>query len=413
MTGLRQVLLLCAAALLSTAQAQVRVMSYNMLNFPTGNLQGRTDTLENIVDYYRPHLLLIQELKTASGLSQITDMMDDLGYGNFAHGTFIPQQSNPGATNLLQQNVVYDASIFVLDEEYVVETDVRDFNGYKFHFLDEALTQPGDTTFLYVFSAHLKSSQGAAEEAARQAMAAEWVNWADAHIPTGSLVMLGGDFNLYTAEEPAYTLLTDSDNNTVMVDPLALYGDWTGSAFAHKEILTQSTRLSQLYDDGAGGGLDDRFDFILLSAAFFDPDVPVNFVEGSYHSLGNNGTCYNQSITGCADDNEVPADVIQSLYYMSDHLPQVLSFQTPASSATGLLQAPPPGLTVLYTASGVQIQPAALTDRPWKYRIFDTTGHCVEEGSCVGSLMPGRGRFSPGYYLVQTKAGCAGFVMEE
>jgi hypothetical protein len=52
-------------------------------------------------------------------------------------------------------------------------------------------------------------------------------------------------------------------------------------------------------------------------------------VNDSYKSLGNNGECYNQSITSCIPDNEVPADVIRSIYYMSDHIPVVCELSTP------------------------------------------------------------------------------------
>ena len=78
----------------STGQTEIRMMSYNLLNFPTGNLEGRVDTLNNILDYYRPHLFMIQELKTAQGLSDVTDRLNDLGYGSFDHGTFVPQVSS-------------------------------------------------------------------------------------------------------------------------------------------------------------------------------------------------------------------------------------------------------------------------------------------------------------------------------
>ncbi|MBL7943016.1 MAG: endonuclease/exonuclease/phosphatase family protein, partial [Flavobacteriales bacterium] len=320
-------ILLCC--LIPDASAQVRVMSYNLLNFPTGNLQGRIDTLQNIMDYYRPHLLLIQELKTEDGLADITDMLDDLDYGSFAHGTFVPQQSNGGTTNPLQQNVVYDTQVFTLTDEFVIETDVRDINGFKFYFNDPSLTSEGDTTFLYAFSAHLKSSQGAAEEAARLAMVEAWIDWTADELSTDDLVLFAGDFNLYTSDEPAYQALTDSSNPVVLQDVFADYGDWSVPGFDHLEILTQSTRISAIYDDGAGGGIDDRFDFILMSEGLYDENSPVQYLDGSYQSLGNNGTCYNNSIILCADDNEVPADVLQSIYYMSDHIPQVLSMQIP------------------------------------------------------------------------------------
>jgi hypothetical protein len=49
-------------------------MSYNILNFPDGNIAGRVDTLENIIEYYQPHLLMVQELQSENGLTDITDI---------------------------------------------------------------------------------------------------------------------------------------------------------------------------------------------------------------------------------------------------------------------------------------------------------------------------------------------------
>jgi hypothetical protein len=112
-----------------------------------------------------------------------------------------------------------------------------------------------------------------------------------------------------------------------MNDPFASYGNWTGSSFSHKEILTQSTRQSQYAGDGAGGGIDDRFDFILFSDAMLSNSSALHFIDGSFHSLGNNGTCYNNSITACSASNEVPADVLSSIFYMSDHIPQVCELE--------------------------------------------------------------------------------------
>jgi endonuclease/exonuclease/phosphatase family metal-dependent hydrolase len=301
-------------------------MSYNLLQFPTGNLEGRTDTLANICDYYRPHILLIQELKNAQGLSDVTAMMNQLGYGSFDYGTFVPQQSNGGGgSNSLQQGIVYDSNVFELKSENVVVTTYRDVNEFVLYVDDPELENGLDTTYLYVYVTHLKSSQGADNQTLRLEMVNDWLAYMEENIPAGSHVILAGDFNLYTNQEPAYIALTNEDNLFPLTDVFASYGDWSGSGFAHKEILTQSTRLNQIYNDGAGGGMDDRFDFILLSSSLFGDDEMIQYSTGSYKSLGNTGNCYNMSITDCADGNEVPFDVLQSMYYMSDHLPQVCS----------------------------------------------------------------------------------------
>ena len=46
-------------------------MCYNLLNFPQGGILNRQDTLKKIIDFEQPDLLLIQELKTSTGLDAI------------------------------------------------------------------------------------------------------------------------------------------------------------------------------------------------------------------------------------------------------------------------------------------------------------------------------------------------------
>ena len=303
--------------------AQIRVMSYNILNFPDGNIAGRVDTLENIIEYYQPHLLMVQELQSENGLTDITDMMDNLGYGDFENAPFVSQQSDPGNPYKLQQAIVFDRNVMRFHSQEQIITSVRDVNYYKMYLNDAGLETGSDTTFFHVFVTHLKSSTGSDNQLARAQMVQAFQNFTSTHLTNDDLAIIAGDFNIYSNTEDAYSLLTEPVTGINMNDPFASYGNWTGTSFSHKEILTQSTRQSQYAGDGAGGGIDDRFDFILFSNGLMSNSNALSFIEGSYYSLGNNGTCYNNSITACSASNEVPYDVLASIYYMSDHIPQV------------------------------------------------------------------------------------------
>lgn len=312
----------------ANAQAHVRLMSYNLLNFPTGNITTRIDTLKKIVDYYQPHLFMIQELENEAGLDSITAMMNTLGYGNFDHGTFVPQQSNSGGgDNPLQQNIVFDTTAFRMVHESVILTEYRDINEFVFYINDPELATGADTSFLYVYVTHLKSSQGATESAIRLSMVNSLLDHLET-IPPNSNVIFAGDFNFYNNLEPAYEAIVANNNPIGLVDIFEGYGNWVYSGFAHKEILTQSTREDVIYNDGASGGIDDRFDFIIVSESLMDSQSPLRYVEDSYLSLGNTGECLNLDIVACQEDNPVPIDILIAMYYMSDHLPQVMELQT-------------------------------------------------------------------------------------
>lgn len=306
-----------------SAQQQATVMSYNLLNFPTGNIAGREDTLRQLINFVEPDLFLMQELKTDSGLQLIlNESFADLN-ANYAACTFLPMQSDPSNNFKLQQALIYNSDLFGMANESFLPTGTRDVNKYKLYYKSPELPSGADTIFLYVFVTHLKSSQGAENVAERLSMV-QSITTHMAYLPPDANVIIAGDFNVYTSTEPAYQELLDSTNHIRFNDPINAPGNWPSSSYEPKSILTQSTRSSAIFGDGAGGGIDDRFDFILLSANTFYEWNTVVYEPDSYHAMGNTGTCYNQSITACTG-GEWPDEILSSLYFMSDHLPIVLT----------------------------------------------------------------------------------------
>jgi len=306
------------------AQENFTFTCYNVLNFPNGQPLNRQDTLRTIINHVEPDILFLQELKSAAGLNAIaTESFSDLN-GTYLAGEWVSQQSNPNTSWPLQQNVIYNAEKFTLHQQNTILTDIRDFNEFIFYFNSEELVQNQDTAFLYAYVTHLKSSQGEDNEQARLGMVNDFVSYLET-IPADAQVILAGDFNLYYSEEPAYQALISPDNNVVLEDPLDMPGEWTESSFPDKSIMTQSTRTSQIFNDGAGGGVDDRFDFMLCSSNMLDGSGGYQYVNNSYFALGNNGDCHNQNILDCAETNfTVPQSVMSALYHMSDHLPVIM-----------------------------------------------------------------------------------------
>ncbi|MFT5778504.1 MAG: endonuclease/exonuclease/phosphatase family metal-dependent hydrolase [Crocinitomicaceae bacterium] len=325
-------------AQLSTSQLTIDVMSYNVLNFPNGDA-SRIDTLKKVLNHYTPDLLLLQELKSDVGLQQIATALSDLSPNNYVSGTWEDQQSNPGTSWKLQQNIVYNTFVFSLAEERVITTTYRDVNYFKLYLNDEALSTTFDTVFIHVYVTHLKSSQGSTNEQLRLEMSTAMRADINA-LPANSYVLCGGDFNLYTDTEPAYQHLITTGLTNTLYDPIAMPGNWHDSGFPNKEILTQSTRLNAL-SDGAGGGLDDRFDFVLHSGELSAANPELNYVAGTYDALGNNGTCYNLDLTNCTSVGNVPDSIISALYYSSDHLPVVFSLASDVVLSANKLEAHP------------------------------------------------------------------------
>ncbi len=302
------------------AQSDIKIMSYNLLIYPEGDMVNRIDTLSDILDYYQPDLLLLQELRSEEGLRQIEEELDAL-FGGYAAGSYVPQISNPSNSWRLQQNMVYNEAVFELVGEEVIETPYRDVNYFQFKILSDV---DGEEELLHTYVTHLKSSQGSSNEQLRLSMVEVLLDRIG-DLPDDSNVVVAGDFNVYYGGEPAYELLLKANGTNTLHDPIDMPG-WAGSNFPNLEVYSQSTRLSSL-EDGSGGGMDDRFDFILLSDALMQTNSPYVYKADSYHALGNNGTCYNRDLIDCTTVDNVPYEILRSLYHMSDHLPIVLSLE--------------------------------------------------------------------------------------
>lgn len=373
--------LLSVCASNASSQDIIKVMSYNVLNFPFGDMADRQDTLALILEELQPDLLLLQELKTEAGLNQIaTESCSGLD-GDYVASTWEPLQSNPTSSWPLQQGLVYNKEVLGMLEESVILTPYRDVNAFRMFVKDEATTG-GDTTYFNVFVTHLKSSQGSDNEALRNDMAVAFVAALEDFDP-GVPAIIAGDFNIYTSDEPAYQTLLDPLNPVVFLDPIDAPGAWTESSFGMPEVLTQSTRSSQIYGDGAGGGLDDRFDFALLSTHFFDMASPLQFVEGSYTAYGNTGLCYNGSLIACEEDDDVPPEVTWALYHMSDHLPILFNLETSsplsiAANGEGMSVFP----ALVYRSGHLQISLKG-SSWPGSLRIVQSDGTLVGESSGV------------------------------
>ncbi len=195
---------------------------------------------------------------------------------------------------------------------------------------------------LYIYSSHLKASTGSANESERLAGATTLRNNADA-LPSGSNIIFLGDYNMYTNSESGYVKMTTGGVHPA-IDPWGT-ANWTGAANAIKH--TQSPLLTST--NLVGGGVDDRFDLHLFTAALND-GVGLAYVPGTVRTLGNDGNHFDIAIN-TGNNTYYPANIARSnaladaLFGASDHMPVIMEYQVPAAmSAT--LQALPPRVLV-------------------------------------------------------------------
>lgn len=319
-------LALCAFTSTIYAQENLKLMFYNVLNYPMQAPASRIQDLGVIIDDYRPDLFMICELNSEEGADNILNIMQTLN-SNYQRAVFYFNTSDDaiGDQNELQNMLFYDSTKFILEDQAIITTSYRDFNQYslKLNTVDQA-TIP---IYLEAFVTHLKSSSGTTNQNLRLAMVDDFVAHLET-LPSNSNVVFAGDLNLYTASEPAFQELLDFTNNITFVDPADRVGSWSNNT-SYLDVFTQSTR-TQSGLGGATGGFDDRFDFIMTSENLLS-NSDLFYVPNSYRAYGNNGNanCYNQEINSSNCDGATYNQTIRNaLYSMSDHLPVTIELQT-------------------------------------------------------------------------------------
>lgn len=362
------------------SQENFKLMFYNLLNFPLEtNVPNRIDYLEQTLNTYKPDIFMVCELNNVYGGNAILQVLQDRISEDYRSAVFTSNTSDDeiGNQNDLQNLIFYDNSKFILESQHVVQTLYRDFNHYKLKL--NSVNQNSNPVYLNAIVCHLKASSGSNNENLRLQMVQDLTQYLST-FPSDSYVMLAGDFNVYSASEPAFQELIDPNNNIVFVDPVDRMGSWHTNV-DYVDVFTQSTR-TQSGLGGSTGGLDDRFDFILTSTNMLS-NQDLYYVPNSYQAFGNNSNpnCFNNEIldTACAGTS-FSLEVREALYYFSDHLPVVMELETNET----LLSIPTyqtesfqiMGTNMVDTTLEVQIHNQSLSSN--KLYIFNTLGQVVK-----------------------------------
>ena len=321
------ILLLLCMALPAWAQDTLTVMQYNLLyygNYNSGfadcyetnnNTQRKDECIRTLVDYVKPDIFTVCEFGATAALQN-----DFLRHNLNINGVTYWKSDN--IINYANSNIInhifYNSQKLGLSKHIALRTDPRDTDIYELYLKTKSLAA-GDTIKLVCIVAHPKAGMG--YESNRRALMQVAMDYVNQHYPHDNALIMG-DFNMYGASESGYRLLTQTYSNpeVLFIDPLgsAGVGEWNcNGQFA--AYHTQSTRS---YSDEcfSSGGLDDRFDFILMADEIKFSYNHLRYVNNSYHAVGNDGRHYNQSVNQ-GNNTAVPAEVAEALFDGSDHLP--------------------------------------------------------------------------------------------
>ena len=310
------------------AQDTLTVMQYNLLyygNYNSGfadcyetnnNTQRKDECIRTLVDYVKPDIFTVCEFGATQQL-----LNDFLRHNLNINGANYWQSDN--IINYAGSNIInhlfYDSRKMGLKRHVALRTNPRDTDIYELYMKTPGLAA-GDTIKLVCIVAHPKAGMG--YESDRRALMQKAMDYVNSNYATDNVLIMG-DFNMYGASEPGYRLLTQtySNPNICFMDPLAFVGgvgEWNNNAL-FAPFHTQSTRS---YSDEcfSSGGLDDRFDFIMMADEIAFSYNHMRYVQGSYHAVGNDGYHFNQSVNQ-GYNSSVPAEVAEALFDGSDHLP--------------------------------------------------------------------------------------------
>lgn len=325
-----------AGARLTYAQSDtIRMMQYNLMyytntsgvsdcNSTTNNLGNKDVNIKKIFHYVKPTVFCVCELGSNNEYADrlLNNAINTDGIDYYKRGA-LTNYSGGYIANM----IYYDSRKLSLYDSYTITTAYRDINGYKMYYNSTDLVN-GDTVFITFWIAHLKAGSSDANESSRLTQTQRLMNKISQLGDPGYYVF-SGDFNFTSHEEPGYQELVEYPNSLYrFYDPVNSPGYWHNN-YQFANLHTQSTRT---YSDGCfvTGGLDDRFDFILVSPYIYYGSGKVHIVPDSYHALGQDGNRFNGSIVS-PSNNSVPADIATALYNQSDHLPVIMDMAIDAT----------------------------------------------------------------------------------
>ena len=298
-------------------------MHYNLLmygnNFggctqSNNNYNTKTESLEIILDYVKPDIFTVNELSSST-------LYHDYILNNACNvnGINYFERADPPnhAGSYIVNQIYYNTEKLELINNIAIETSVRDIDIFKLEY--SSATQI-EAVELNCVVAHLKAGNDYEDEVERANETNKLMNYLNNSNAEGNYIM-AGDFNVYTFSEPAFqNLILHSNEDIRFYDPINKLGSWNNNAY-FASYHTQSTHTSS--NCFSGGGMDDRFDFILVSDEVLNGTDKMKYFEGTYKALGQDGNRFNSSLIS-PSNNSAPDDVIDALYDMSDHLPIVM-----------------------------------------------------------------------------------------
>ena len=292
-------------------------------------------------------VLLLQEVTDNNGANGDTQQIVNVLNGIYGTGVYDHGVVEGSSTSSIRQGVVYNTETVELINEVAfgsLAAGQQERQTMRYQLRPVGYDSSAD---FYAYNNHYKAGSTGSDQSQRLAEATQLRNNADA-LGDGVNLMYVGDYNMQSSSQAAFQELLSSGPGQVL-DPINRLGSWNNNG-SFADVHTQSTCASGCPGGHASGGVDDRYDLQLLSAELLDGEG-LDYIPGSYHPFGNNGSTYNDSInvgnsiTFSGISSFTKMEVLDALFDSSDHLPVVADYQVPAvlEATAGMV---PPALSI-------------------------------------------------------------------
>ena len=378
------------------AQAQpadtLRVMFYNLTNYgnnispctaANNGLTLKNPAFKTIVKHVMPDILGVCEMNTNPIIAGnfLSNVLNTDGVNHFVRSAVATEPSGTITSVLF-----YNSEKMGLAYQSKAPTQYRLTHHFRLYMKTEALAQ-GDTLWLNVLVCHLKAGTASSDVSDRASMALAIRNYLNS-FPKKENCIIMGDFNVYRGSEAAFQTLAASSPNPVyqFQDPINRVGSWTGNA-SFADVHTQCPRTDNNGGCYSGGGLDDRFDFILMNRHLLNDSAGIRFIPGTYKAIGNDGQHFNSNINSSPANTSAPAAVISALYLASDHLPVQASLRVSGNFTSSAEAVPASRAFRLEYRDGALFSEQFFEGEELMAGIFDLQG----KSHFTGMLVAGKG----------------------
>ncbi len=302
-----------------TAQDTLKIMQYNLLYYgknttfcteANNSMDSKNTALSTIINYAQPDIFCVNEIDASSSDADylMHQVLNTSGITHWARANV--------TGSYLSNMMYYNSEKYHLLSQATISGNPRPVDVYNMALIAD------NTIQFTIFVAHLKAGNGDNEAALRASTTQNVMNYIAAQGEGNYLIM--GDFNVYTSDEECFqNLINPSNPDIAFNDPINRLGDWSAN-YSYAGVHTQSTHTAS--SCFSGGGMDDRFDFILISDPIKEGANQIEYIQNSYETIGQDGNHYNDNLTD-GSNNAAPSNVITALYNMSDHLPVSLKLK--------------------------------------------------------------------------------------